>query len=437
MPEADGGETAPFPRCTRHRFGQRGPSTAMPFRLAVHKVAVLRLHRINHTESTFNARIWVSFYVQGGALDEDLSKKGVHFPMGADGIPTFKPSLAWYGEQIEFPNGLAAPRRIEMTTIRKEDDLYLNCRWDGVFHEDMELHDFPFDKQALTITIVINSRTKGKLPVEISVDNTLPSSIVRDGFAQQNQYHLSPTLFLRVHELGNDEDRKFPAISISCMVERRPRYYILNAGVPFCAFSLLSLSQFAVSPTRSVDGVEMLDAGAINHRAQLSLTVVLTAAAYKMAVGAMLPRIAYLTLLDRYMLVCSTLIILIALQSRSLSWFVDLDADASTINSVDKVCFGVLIGAWLFYHARVIWVSVQTQRNMMGRDATFRHFDDELRRCSTDGYKQVSRVLSAKMDQPDRWAQKLAGQHGGARSSWNESWSRMRIDARVAPNPQG
>ena len=46
--------------------------------------------------------------------------------------------------------------------------------------------------------------------------------------------------------------------------------------------------------------------------------LVLTAAAYKMAVGGRLPAVAYLTLLDKYMLMNSLFVVLCAVRSQPL-----------------------------------------------------------------------------------------------------------------------
>ena len=267
-----------------------------PLVLYVDKVEILRLDQIKILESSFYAQVWISLVIPNGALDEHLSKKGVHFPIDENGIPTFTPSALWYGEQLEFANTHKAPRRIELTVVRKGDDLYLNSRWEGDFHEEYELHDFPFDKQALTLTFSINSRTRGRLPVTFKLDRVQPS-IVRAGFAQKNQYYLNPNLFLRTHEIGADEERMFPAISFACIVTRRPTYFTMNATIPFGFFSLLSLFQFAVQPVPhgSFEPVQQqgrVDMAAINHRSQLSLMLVLTASAYKMAISGRLPGIS-------------------------------------------------------------------------------------------------------------------------------------------------
>ena len=54
----------------------------------------------------------------------------------------------------------------------------------------------------------------------------------------------------------------------------------------------------------------------MNHRAQLSMMVVLTYAAYKMSVGSKLPAISYLTLIDLYVLASGAYICAVAIYCR-------------------------------------------------------------------------------------------------------------------------
>ena len=90
--------------------------------------------------------------------------------------------------------------------------------------------------------------------------------------------------------MGADAQRSFPTIDIIALVKRRQEYYQVNAALPFSAFSLLSLLQFAVQPLQHYTGD--FDITGINHRSQLSLMLVLTASAYKMAISGRLPGIS-------------------------------------------------------------------------------------------------------------------------------------------------
>ena len=80
-------------------------------------------------------------------------------------------------------------------------------------------------------------------------------------------YAIEPALLLGSRLMGADTSRSFPTIDIIALVKRRQEYYQVNAALPFSAFSLLSLLQFAVQPLDHYTGV--FDITGINHRSQL------------------------------------------------------------------------------------------------------------------------------------------------------------------------
>jgi len=139
----------------------------------------------------------------------------------------------------------------------------------------------------------------------------------------------------------------------------------VNAAAPFGFFSLLSLLQFSVQP-ENLDGWYNMEG--INHRAQLSLMLVLTASAYKMAITGKLPDIAYLTLLDKYMLLCSLFIVLVAIQSRILNWFVEWRVDISALRLVDRVSFAFFSFLWFTLQVWYLYYMYALSSGLILRD---------------------------------------------------------------------
>lgn len=189
-----------------------------------------------HRQS-FNAQIWVEFIVEGGARDPDLSAKGEVFPIGADGKPTFRPSLAWYMAQVDMRNALTF-RVVDAKTMTRDHDLVMAMRMEGCFAEIYELERFPFDQQGLTVMINFNCRVGGPLPMEISVAENckVVLSCVRV-CPPSKEWEVAPELSMRAFNLGAEDgvDRIFPAISFTAMVRRRPFFYVVNLTVPMGA----------------------------------------------------------------------------------------------------------------------------------------------------------------------------------------------------------
>ena len=93
----------------------------------------------------------------------------------------------------------------------------------------------------------------------------------------------------------------------------------------------------------------------------MALTLLLTLAAYKLAVSTMIPQVSYQTALDHYVLTNFLLLAAVALAVGilpQLAQYPDADADAGVLDNtlVDTICFYVLFGAWCAIQLRyAVW----------------------------------------------------------------------------------
>ena len=86
------------------------------------------------------------------------------------------------------------------------------------------------------------------------------------------------------------------------------------------------------------------DFPSMNHRAQLSLMMVLTYSAYKMAVGSRVPAISYLTLLDAYMMTSGAFVMAVAVCLRITNW-IAIASTPETVENADLIS-GIIFGVW-------------------------------------------------------------------------------------------
>jgi len=327
--------------------------------LTVTKADLIKLEGVDYMTHQFKAQIFLKFNIRGGASDAALASESKEFPFGPDGKPTFRPSAAWYLEQFEMSNAIKVDV-LDKKAFVEGEDVVVQIRYDGVFRETMELYDFPFDTQGCSMALSCNTRSTGMMPAEFSLGDDPTTawtlgSIDMGGWSQGSLYNLRPTMLMRCHMVGSDADRMFPTITITPLIQRRALFQVLNCMVPFALFALLSGLQFAALPIR--DG-KIDQAGNINHRAQLSLMMVLTYSAYKMAVGSRLPAVAYLTLVDKYMLSIGCYVVGVAIYLRIVSW-VASGGDVDFIEKMDRAaamlfgCFYVAlhVGFVLWAHA--------------------------------------------------------------------------------------
>lgn len=353
-----------------HKDSTRAPASNL-VKLELMQVDLMKLHDIDVQKQSFQAHIWIEFKLRDGALDPHLNKQGAVFPMGEDGSPTFLPSAGWYLSIIDFRNALSF-RVVDTKILQRGNDLHLALRYEGTFSEVYELEDFPFDRQGLTIMLNFNCRIGGPLPLELIVSPQCAVTLSCIDFCPPTkEWEVATRMHVRALSLGAEygPERVFPALAFTAEARRKPLYHVLNLAVPMGCFSLLSLLQTMVNENTE---------GSINHRAQLTLMMVLTASAYKMAIAGKLPPVAYLTWLDRYTLVNFMLIILVAVQSRVLN---QLSGDGDKTGLYDMVSTGVLVACWVGFHAHFAWNAFKRfvhggktrDANVMHRRVTLMH----------------------------------------------------------------
>ena len=89
----------------------------------------------------------------------------------------------------------------------------------------------------------------------------------------------------------------YPALKVSTLVIRRPIYFYANVIVPMASLTFLALLQFQLPGERGGTNV--------TFRITYTVTILLTTATYKLFIASALPiGLAYLTLLDKYVLFC-------------------------------------------------------------------------------------------------------------------------------------
>ncbi|BHF63520.1 hypothetical protein SprV_0200651300 [Sparganum proliferum] len=163
-------------------------------------------------------------------------------------------------------------------------------RVSGVFLENLELNHFPFDVQDLTITVASNLPSS---EIRLLNDPDEPHRINKQSFVDEQEWYLYKHIDSEQHELANEyiENASVrPALSVKCRAARRPAYFIWNIFLVTFLICSLSLVTFAVDRSQP------------QSRLQLTFTLVLTLVAFKFVVNQCLPKISYLTYLDKYII---------------------------------------------------------------------------------------------------------------------------------------
>ncbi|XP_021369969.1 uncharacterized protein LOC110461026 isoform X3 [Mizuhopecten yessoensis] len=222
----------------------------------------------------------------------------------------------------------------------------------GTFMENLELDDFPFDVQDITITVA------SELPsseVELIEDDDDHHVVNKQAFVDEQEWHLYMHTECVKRDIVIDQadmSVRRSALSVKCRAARRPGYFVWNIFVVTFLICSLAFTTFSVNNNLP------------QNRLQLSFTLVLTAVAFKSAVNSSLPRISYLTYMDKYLLIAMVMLTAVCVWHAIVSTL----ATQEKRDRIESVVLTVLAAIYIFYNIGffiVIYVSPWKKRREM------------------------------------------------------------------------
>ncbi|XP_064646448.1 cys-loop ligand-gated ion channel-like [Lineus longissimus] len=245
------------------------------------------------------------------------------------------------------------------------------------FIENLELEEFPFDVQALSVTVTSH---RSDTEVELLEDTDQASTIQMDSFKDASEWHLYKHVDISkkvtTKEYTNSK-YKYSVILGSCFAVRKYGFFLWNVLLIMLFICSLGLCTFSVSVVLP------------QNRLQLSFTLVLTIVAFKYVINQSLPKISYLTYLDIYVLVSLTMLFLICCWHSVLSQLQEFGFSESTQYWADK--YGLYSFAVLYVIFHIIYITGITVKNVRRRV--------DLRNAEK---KHKARVLAESLEAADR-----------------------------------
>ncbi|ESO92651.1 hypothetical protein LOTGIDRAFT_162572 [Lottia gigantea] len=235
--------------------------------------------------------------------------------------------------------------------------IYECRRVKGVFIENLELQHFPFDTQELSLTI---SSELSELEVELLEEAEELSSVNKQSFVDEQEWrlyeHVEMFPKISTKEYTSSKDRH-PVMLVMCHAARRPGFFIWNIFLIMMLITLLSFATFAVEIFLT------------QNRLQLSFTLMLTGVAFKFVVNQSLPRISYLTYLDKYILSSMVYICLVCIWHSVIGQLHanNMDSMAKNLDWKALVCF---VSAYILAHfvfTTWIYKNSWSRRKLMNR----------------------------------------------------------------------
>lgn len=225
-------------------------------------------------------------------------------------------------------------------------------RGKGEFAEEYELENFPFDEQFLNLSVSVLIATH---LVRLDTNEQYPSTFVSSNFQMSNIFRVVyQDLVLTNRAYSNPRESAsgvvYPRMTFSVLFLRKPMYYVTNIIIPMLLLTYLSFLSFSVG----MDG-SRLDTG---DRLSITLTLLLTAVAYKFVVASAIPQVSYMTLLDQHISFCFAFLCVI-IGENSLYPFL-MTSSALAVAPEDEIyvfyaLLGLLTLVTLVWLAHVLW----------------------------------------------------------------------------------
>ena len=186
----------------------------------------------------------------------------------------------------------------EIVEIFPDGEVVYQQRVWGTFSQPLKLKKYPFDQQVLTVQLAAASYS----PEEVKLVTEQGS---RTGVA--NKFSLADWDILGWKAdiapfAPSLEEDAFAGYSLSIEVTRKYGYHIIKIIIPLILIVMMSWVVFWIDPLES--GTQI----------SVSITAMLTLIAYRFAVGSDLPKVSYLSQLDKFIFVATFLVFAILIQ---------------------------------------------------------------------------------------------------------------------------
>ena len=189
----------------------------------------------------------------------------------------------------------------------------------ATFHALLPLQNFPLDAHTLCIEL-LSKWDSAHVRLVRNLKSAYRSVVAVERFTRRNEFALSP----RVHLLSRTSDprhsgrgRVYSRLDVQLRVRRKLSFWLWNLWLPLFQFTLMSFASMLVEIT-------WFDA-----RLSITLTMLLTKVSYRFSMDEVLPRISYLTLVDKYYLLCIAVSSVLTVQAIVVCW--EADADPSSV----------------------------------------------------------------------------------------------------------
>ncbi|WP_148072956.1 DUF1254 domain-containing protein [Bythopirellula goksoeyrii] len=241
-------------------------------------IYVIDVDEVNSADQSFAA----SVYYEARWKNPLLRHKGPG-PMNRNIAEVWSPRLTIIGQQMQWRS---FPDSVE---IRPDGTVISRQKVWGRFSQPLMLRDFPFDQQTLSIQLVAAGLSEEHVKIVPLVNEIGRSSSIAKKFSLPDfdveSWEALPTPYYPTEgQVG------VAGYQMNIRVHRQATYYILKVIIPLCLIVMMSWLPRWIDPEQ------------IGTNIGISTSAFLTLVAYLFAITVLLPRVSYVTRIDRFIL---------------------------------------------------------------------------------------------------------------------------------------
>ncbi len=181
----------------------------------------------------------------------------------------------------------------DFVDIDKNGTVRYKQRYSSELSSDFDFRNFPFDTQVLNTTIVSYGQDEDEIVLSVDSKSTgMLKEISVEGWSIELDDPVIRTEYVAT------QNRRVPRIDFRLSAKRVSGYYLWKVMVPLGFIVFMAWSVFWIDPSQ------------IGPQIGVSTASVFTLIAYRFSLGFLLPRVAYFTRMDKYVLLSTVLVFL-------------------------------------------------------------------------------------------------------------------------------
>jgi hypothetical protein len=208
-------------------------------------------------------------------------------------------------------------------------------RYGGALVFSYDGHRFPFDTQDIVVMLLSEEYAQEVIVITIDESVTGRNPTVFN-ISDWSVSDVKAEIITKHFEILN---RNHSAYEFHIPVERRSGYYIWKVILPLMLIVFMSWTVFWINPSQ------------VGPQISMSATSMLTLIAFQFAMGNMLPRLSYFTILDRFVTGSTILVFLALIESITTNHLVTINRENLALK-MDRYC------RWIFPTIFLVFVLI-------------------------------------------------------------------------------